>query len=64
MALGYDTIDQALTGRVLAADGTQPGLQFYLGNFRTGKSPKDTGKGGHLYGRHRALKFFRFKSIV
>lgn len=43
------------SGRVLEVYGTQPGLQFYSGNFLTGKAPKDAGKGGHLYGLQEAF---------
>jgi aldose 1-epimerase len=36
------------TGRTLDVSTTQPGLQFYSGNFLDGTI---TGKGGHVYGR-------------
>ena len=36
------------TGRVLTVSTTQPGVQFYTGNFLDGTI---TGKGGHLYPR-------------
>jgi aldose 1-epimerase len=38
------------TGRTLDIFTTEPGLQFYSGNFLDGTI---TGKGGHVY-RHRA----------
>lgn len=43
------------SGRVLEVYGTQPGLQFYSGNFLAGAVPKDQGKGGHLYGLQEAF---------
>jgi aldose 1-epimerase len=40
------------TGRTLDISTTEPGLQFYSGNFLDGTI---TGKGGHVYGRRSAL---------
>lgn len=36
------------SGRVMEVATTEPGIQFYAGNFLDGKI---TGKGGHVYGR-------------
>lgn len=40
------------TGRVLEALTTEPGMQFYSGNFLTGK---EVGKGGAIYRRRNGL---------
>ena len=40
------TVYEPETGRVLEVDSTEPGVQFYSGNFLDGKS---TGKGGWAY---------------
>jgi aldose 1-epimerase len=37
------------TGRTLDISTTEPGLQFYSGNFLDGTI---TGKGGHVYQQH------------
>lgn len=37
------------SGRVMEVYTTEPGLQFYSGNFLTGKAPMDIGKGGKAY---------------
>lgn len=37
------------SGRVMEVYTTEPGLQFYSGNFLEGKTPRDVGKGGALY---------------
>ncbi|PWC31077.1 aldose epimerase [Azospirillum sp. TSO35-2] len=46
---------EPVSGRVLEVYGTQPGIQFYSGNFLAGAVPKDQGKGGHLYGLQEAF---------
>jgi len=38
------------TGRVLEIFTTEPGVQFYSGNFLEGKVPRDVGKGDKIYG--------------
>ena len=40
------------TGRVLEVDTTEPGVQFYTGNFLDGAI---TGKQGHIYHRRYAF---------
>jgi aldose 1-epimerase len=40
------------SGRTLEIQTTEPGLQFYSGNFLDGSI---TGKGGHVYGKRSAL---------
>ena len=40
------------SGRTLEIRTTEPGLQFYSGNFLDGSI---TGKGGHVYGKRSAL---------
>jgi aldose 1-epimerase len=40
------------SGRVLEVSSTEPGLQFYTGNFLTGSIK---GKGGWVYQRRNAL---------
>jgi len=37
------------SGRTLEVYSTEPGLQFYTGNFLEGKVPRDVGKNGDLY---------------
>lgn len=37
------------SGRVLEIFTTEPGIQFYAGNFLEGKVPRDVGKGGKIY---------------
>jgi aldose 1-epimerase len=37
------------SGRVLEIFTTEPGIQFYAGNFLEGKVPRDVGKGGKVY---------------
>ncbi|HYG88165.1 MAG TPA: aldose epimerase family protein [Azospirillum sp.] len=48
-------IAEPLSGRVMEVYGTQPGIQFYSGNFLAGAVPKDVGKGGHVYGFQEAF---------
>ncbi|WP_276496393.1 aldose epimerase family protein [Pontibacter litorisediminis] len=43
---------EPISGRVLEVYTTQPGIQFYTGNFLDGSL---TGKGGHRYTRHYAF---------
>ncbi|MTJ82409.1 MAG: galactose mutarotase [Telmatospirillum sp.] len=43
------------SGRVLDILTTEPGIQFYSGNFLEGKAPRDLGKGGQLYKIHDAF---------
>ncbi|WP_434622894.1 aldose epimerase family protein [Azospirillum sp. B2RO_4] len=43
------------SGRTLEVLSTEPGLQFYTGNFLEGKAPRDVGKGGILYTKHSAF---------
>ena len=43
------------SGRVLEVYSTEPGLQFYSGNFLEGKKPRDVGKGGAVYEVHTAF---------
>jgi aldose 1-epimerase len=43
------------TGRVLEVFTTEPGVQFYSGNFLEGKVPRDVGKGGKVYNVHTAF---------
>jgi aldose 1-epimerase len=42
-------VSEPVTGRVLEVSTTQPGLQFYSGNFLNGAI---TGKGGQVYHKH------------
>jgi aldose 1-epimerase len=44
------TVYEPTSGRVMEVSTTEPGIQFYSGNFLDGTI---TGKGGHVY-RHRA----------
>lgn len=37
------------SGRVLEVWSTEPGVQFYSGNFLEGKAPRDVGKGNVVY---------------
>lgn len=37
------------SGRVMEIYTTEPGIQFYAGNFLEGKVPRDVGKGGKVY---------------
>jgi aldose 1-epimerase len=46
------TVYEPETGRVLEVSSTEPGVQFYSGNFLDGTS---TGKGGWVYARHDGL---------
>jgi aldose 1-epimerase len=46
------TVYEPQSGRVLEVLSTQPGLQFYTGNFLDGTL---TGKGGRIYGRRAAF---------
>ena len=43
------------SGRELEIYSTEPGLQFYSGNFLEGKVPRDVGKGGEVYRVHSAM---------
>ncbi|MDR3440820.1 aldose epimerase family protein [Telmatospirillum sp.] len=43
------------SGRVLEILSTEPGIQFYSGNFLEGKAPRDVGKGGQVYNVHGAF---------
>lgn len=46
---------EPVSGRKLEIYTTEPGLQFYSGNFLEGKSPRDVGKGGKVYNVHDAF---------
>ena len=46
------TVTEPKTGRVMEVLTTEPGIQFYSGNFLDGKTK---GKGGVAYGKHFAL---------
>jgi aldose 1-epimerase len=46
------TVYEPDTGRVLEVSSTEPGVQFYSGNFLDGSS---VGKGGRAYARHDGL---------
>ncbi len=46
------TVYEPETGRVLELSSTEPGVQFYSGNFLDGA---DTGKGGQVYAQHAGL---------
>jgi aldose 1-epimerase len=46
------TVYEPDTGRVLEVSSTEPGVQFYSGNFLAGSS---TGKGGWAYASHAGL---------
>jgi aldose 1-epimerase len=43
------------SGRVLEVWSTEPGIQFYSGNFLQGIAPRDVGKGGAIYGHRSAF---------
>jgi aldose 1-epimerase len=43
------------SGRVLEVRSTEPGIQFYSGNFLQGIAPRDVGKGGTVYGHRSAF---------
>lgn len=45
-------VREPATGRTLAMSTTEPGVQFYVGNFLDGRI---TGKGGAVYARHSAF---------
>jgi len=45
-------VSDPTTGRVLEVSTTQPGVQFYTGNFLDGSV---TGKEGHVYNRRYGL---------
>jgi aldose 1-epimerase len=42
-------VSEPTSGRVMDVFTTEPGLQFYSGNFLEGKQPRDVGKGGRVY---------------
>ena len=46
------TVYEPETGRVLEVSSTEPGVQFYSGNFLDGT---DQGKGGQVYAQHAGL---------
>jgi aldose 1-epimerase len=46
------TVTEPKSGRVLEVHSTEPGLQFYTGNFLDGK---DKGKGGAVYQQYNAF---------
>jgi aldose 1-epimerase len=48
-------VEEPVSGRVLEIYSTEPGLQFYSGNFLEGKAPRDVGKGGQVYNVHAAF---------
>jgi aldose 1-epimerase len=48
------TVHEPITGRVLEVFTTQPGMQFYSGNFLNGSI---TGKGGRAYVKHAGCCF-------
>jgi aldose 1-epimerase len=43
------------SGRILEVWSTEPGLQFYSGNYLEGRTPRDVGKGGTRYGFRSAF---------
>jgi len=43
------------SGRAMTVSTTEPGIQFYSGNFLEGKKPRDVGKGGKVYNIHDAF---------
>lgn len=43
------------SGRVMDIYTTEPGIQFYAGNFLEGKVPRDIGKGGKAYNFREAF---------
>jgi aldose 1-epimerase len=42
-------VHEPKSGRILEVWTTEPGIQFYSGNFLEGKAPRDTGKGAITY---------------
>ena len=42
-------VHEPRSGRILEVWSTEPGVQFYSGNFLEGKIPRDVGKGGVVY---------------
>jgi aldose 1-epimerase len=42
-------VSEPLSGRVLEVWTTEPGVQFYSGNFLEGRAPRDVGKDGVVY---------------
>jgi aldose 1-epimerase len=48
LSLAAHIVDPS-SGRVLDVSTTEPGMQFYSGNFLEGKQPRDVGKGGMVY---------------
>ena len=48
-------VEETTTGRVMEVLTTEPGIQFYSGNFLEGKAPRDVGKGGQVYNVHGAF---------
>jgi aldose 1-epimerase len=46
------TIEEPVSGRIVEISSTQPGVQFYSGNFLDGTIK---GKGGKIYRRHYGL---------
>ncbi|MEA2700206.1 MAG: aldose 1-epimerase [Myxococcales bacterium] len=42
-------VSEPTSGRVMEVFTTEPGMQFYSGNFLEGKQPRDVGKGGGVY---------------
>lgn len=42
-------VSESTSGRIMEVYSTEPGLQFYSGNFLEGKKPRDVGKGGRVY---------------
>ncbi|TBW41404.1 galactose mutarotase [Siculibacillus lacustris] len=42
-------VSEPVSGRILEVWTTEPGVQFYSGNFLEGKVPRDVGKGGVVY---------------
>lgn len=43
------------SGRIMEIYTTEPGIQFYTGNFLEGKVPRDIGKGGKAYNFREAF---------
>ena len=42
-------LSDPVSGRIMEVYTTEPGIQLYTGNFLTGQSPNDVGKGGKSY---------------
>jgi len=42
-------LSDPVSGRIMEVYTTEPGMQLYTGNFLTGQSPNDVGKGGKSY---------------